>query len=82
MSAEPVADLSPVGPGPLHGVRYQPRVPGARFADVVPGYEPGEALATVFVDGNGRPVCAAPARPHLAARTGPFVVPGGGTSSQ
>jgi prevent-host-death family protein len=38
-NGRPVALLRPVDPGPLHGVRYQPRVPGARFADIVP--EPG-----------------------------------------
>ena len=38
-NGQPVAVLKPFEESPLAGVRYQPRVPGARFCDVRP--QPG-----------------------------------------
>jgi len=38
-AGKPVALLQPIADQQLIGVRYQPRVPGARFADVTP--QPG-----------------------------------------
>lgn len=35
-NGEPVALLQPIGHSRLAGIRHQPRVPGARFCDVIP----------------------------------------------
>ncbi|MFM7146376.1 MAG: type II toxin-antitoxin system Phd/YefM family antitoxin, partial [Actinomycetales bacterium] len=35
-NGKPVALLRPLDPDPLLGLRHQPRVPGARFADIRP----------------------------------------------
>jgi prevent-host-death family protein len=50
-NGKPVALLRPLDPDPLLGLRHQPRVPGARFADIRP--EPGlaeeSALASLMI---------------------------------
>lgn len=35
-NGEPVAALRPVESHPLAGIRHEPRIPGTRFADLVP----------------------------------------------
>ena len=50
-NGKPVALLRPLDPDPLLGLRHQPRVPGAKFADIQPeaGLAEESALTSLMI---------------------------------